>query len=65
MVEYYIVKRDGTKVPFDKDKIIAAISAAFIEVEGDCYHDAFVEQIATDIEETVKASPILIDVETI
>ena len=65
MVEYYIVKRDGTKVPFDKDKIIAAISAAFIEVEGDCYHDAFVEQIATDIEETVKASPMLIDVETI
>ena len=65
MVQYFIVKRDGNKVPFDRDKITAAIAAAFIEVEGDCYHDAFIESIADDIEETVKASPVLIGVEDI
>lgn len=65
MVQYFIVKRDGSKVPFDRDKITAAIAAAFIEVEGDCYHDAFIESIADDIEETVKASPVLIGVEDI
>jgi transcriptional regulator NrdR family protein len=30
----FIVKRDGTQVPFDKDKIIRAINRAFLEVDG-------------------------------
>jgi len=29
-----VVKRDGTRVPFDKQKIINAINGAFIEVDG-------------------------------
>ena len=29
-----IVKRDGTQVQFDRDKIINAINKAFIEVDG-------------------------------
>ena len=29
-----IIKRNGEVVPFDKDKIIAAINKAFIEVDG-------------------------------
>ena len=30
----YVLKRDGRKVEFKKDKIINAITAAFIEVDG-------------------------------
>jgi transcriptional regulator NrdR family protein len=30
----FIVKRDGTLVLFDKDKIIRAINRAFMEVDG-------------------------------
>lgn len=30
----YIIKRDGTIVLFDKNKIINAINKAFIEVDG-------------------------------
>ena len=30
----FIIKRDGTKVPFDKDKIIRAINGAMVEVDG-------------------------------
>ena len=29
-----VIKRDGIKVPFNKEKIINAINAAFIEVDG-------------------------------
>jgi anaerobic ribonucleoside-triphosphate reductase len=29
-----VEKRDGTQVPFDKQKIIDAINKAFIEVDG-------------------------------
>jgi len=29
-----VIKRDGTKVPFNKDKIEKAINAAFLEVDG-------------------------------
>jgi transcriptional regulator NrdR family protein len=30
----FVIKRDGTKVPFDKQKIIHAINKALIEVDG-------------------------------
>ena len=33
----FIVKRDGTLVLFDKDKIIRAINRAFMEVDGQIY----------------------------
>ena len=29
-----VEKRDGTHVPFDKQKIINAINKAFVEVDG-------------------------------
>ena len=29
-----VQKRNGTKVPFDKQKIIDAINKAFIEIDG-------------------------------
>ena len=46
-----VIKRDGTIVPFDKDKIIAAINAAFIEVDGKLYEDDTAIDIANDIED--------------
>jgi transcriptional regulator NrdR family protein len=30
----YVIKRDGTQVPFNHEKIINAIDRAFIEVDG-------------------------------
>jgi anaerobic ribonucleoside-triphosphate reductase len=45
-----IVKRDGTKVPFDKTKIINAINAAFIEVDGVLYETDTAIDIADEIE---------------
>ena len=40
-----ILKRDGTLVPFSKDKIIVAINKAFIDVDGTLYDT----DTATDI----------------
>ena len=49
-----VIKRDGTMVPFDKNKIINAINAAFIEVDGKLYETDTAEDIASDIENTWK-----------
>ena len=48
-----IVKRDGTLVPFDKDKIIRAINGAFLEVDGQIYEYDTAKDIARDIENTL------------
>ena len=47
---YQIVKRDGTFVPFDKDKIIRAINGAMLEVDGKIYEYDTAKDIANDIE---------------
>ena len=46
----YIEKRDGTLVPFNKEKIIRAINAAFIEVDGCLYETDTATDIANYIE---------------
>ena len=33
----YVIKRDGSKVEFDRQKVINAINAAFLEVDGILY----------------------------
>ena len=45
-----IVKRNGSVVPFDKQKIISAINKAFLEVDGILYETDTAESIADDIE---------------
>ena len=45
-----IIKRDGTKVPFDKEKIINAINKALIEVDGQLYESETAEEIAEALE---------------
>ena len=45
-----IIKRNGSVVPFDKQKIINAINKAFLEVDGILYETDTAESIADDIE---------------
>ena len=45
-----VLKRNGDYVPFDKNKIIAAISKAFLEVDVCLYETDTIIDIATDIE---------------
>ena len=47
---FYIEKRDGTKVSFNREKIINAINAAFIEVDGQLYEDDTSQDIAEELE---------------
>ena len=45
----YVIKRDGSKVPFDKQKIINAINSAFIEVDKILYESDTAKDIADEI----------------
>lgn len=49
-----IVKRDGTQVQFDREKIINAINKAFIEVDGKLYETDTAYDIAVEIEQAVR-----------
>ena len=44
-----ILKRDGTLVPFNKDKIIIAINQAFLDVDGTLYETDTATDIADEI----------------
>lgn len=60
-----IKKRNGSLVSFDKQKIIDAINAAFMEVDGQLFEGDTAQDIADEIKYAVKTSPITISVETI
>ena len=49
----YVEKRDGQKVEFNKEKVINAINAAFIEVDGMLYETDTAEDIADEIEKKI------------
>ena len=49
-----IIKRNGNKVPFSKDKIINAINKAFIQIDGQLYEDDTAKDIAEEIEKEAK-----------
>jgi ribonucleoside-triphosphate reductase len=53
----YVVKRDGTKVPFDKTKIEQAINKALIEVDGELYESDTAADIANEIYEIISMKP--------
>jgi len=64
----YVIKRDGTQVPFDKQKIIDAINKAFIEVDGELYEDETAEEIAEMLREhaiAMKVAKQILNVEDI
>ena len=49
-----IIKRDGSIVEFDRNKIVQAINKAFIEVDGQVYEDDTANSIADDIQRRVE-----------
>jgi ribonucleoside-triphosphate reductase len=55
----FIIKRDGTKVPFDRDKIIRAINGAMLEVDGKVYEYDTAKDIANDIEKELENKSII------
>ena len=61
----HVIKRDGTRVLFDPNKIINAINAAFIEVDGKLYETDTAVDIAHDIELRVLNNSADVEVETI
>ena len=60
-----IIKRDGSTVSFDAQKIIDAIDKAFIEVDGKLYENDTATDIAQDIGKKVDASTTATNVEKI
>ena len=50
MINVIVVKRDGTQVPYDRNKIICAINKALLEVDGNIYSKYISENVATSIE---------------
>lgn len=50
-----VIKRNGSKVDFDKNKIIKAINKAFIEVDGKLYENETAVDIADDIEKIARS----------
>lgn len=60
-----IIKRDGTAVPFDCNKIISAINKAFKEVDGEVFENDTATDIALEISHRVDNSPVAVTVETI
>lgn len=61
----YIIKRNGTAVPFDKDKIIIAINKALIDVDGTLYETETAWDIADEIYDRALNSDINFTVEDI
>lgn len=54
-----VIKRDGTKVPFDKQKIINAVNKALIEVDGCLYETETAEEIGETIEAHVTGARLI------
>ena len=60
-----IIKRDGSTVSFDANKIINAIDKAFVEVDGKLYENDTATDIAQEIGKKVAASTTATSVEKI
>lgn len=60
---YKVLKRDGTTVDFNKEKIINAINKAFVEVDGTLFETDTAEDIARDIEQVIcdRTDPIPVE----
>ena len=60
-----IVKRDGSKVPFDKDRVKIALTKAFIETDGQLYETDTIDTIAQEVSDYINNSTKEISVEEI
>ena len=61
----YVIKRDGSKVEFKREKVINAINAAFIDVDGVIYETDTAEDIATEIGNMIAKNENGVSVEVI
>ena len=63
----YVIKRDGRKVPFDKNKIKVAVSKAFLEVDGEetPYAKEKAREIASHIESLYTTDMTVEDIQDI
>ena len=60
-----VIKRDGKRVKFDKNRIEKAINSAFLEIDGQIYETETAADIAQEIEDIFKKSNKDISVEKI
>ena len=56
-----IIKRDGSSVPFNKDKIIAAINKAFLEVVHQIYETDTANDIAEESADIAKNKKLTVE----
>ena len=61
----YVIKRNGTKVKFQREKVINAINAAFLDVDGVLYETDTAEDIATEIGNMIAKNENGVSVEVI
>ena len=55
MREVIVVKRDGTEVPYDRNKIIIAVTKAILEVEGKICKQFLAQNIAKSVDSYLEA----------
>ena len=60
-----IIKRNGTKVPFNKYKVIDAINKAMVEVDGRLYETETAEEIASILEAHVVGADLIGEILTV
>ena len=54
-----IIKRDGKRVPFNKQKVIDAVNKALLEVDGCLYETETAEEIADNVEAHVMGARLI------
>lgn len=64
-MDYFIIKRNGQKELFNKNKIINAINKAFAQVDGKVYEEDTAQEIADEIEQKIKNIKTITTVEEI
>ena len=58
MREVIVVKRDGTEVPYDRNKIIIAVTKAILEVEGKICKQFLAQNIAKSVDSYLEAHSV-------
>ena len=60
-----VIKRDGTKVPFNKQKVIDAVNKALLEVDGCLYETETAEEIGEALEAHVQGAEMIGEILTV
>ena len=60
-----VIKRDGTKVPFNKQKVVDAVNKALLEVDGCLYETETAEEIGEALEAHVQGAEMIGEILTV